>query len=215
MSAAPLPRTAADTAPVDLVDTLAGIGPGSSLEELRSRRPVARFHTQESYEALFGSSVGGAVTLAERIAVAAFVTGLHGQGPLARHFLHRLGTLDPALVQVVGREIATAAATGPFGRYPAGPLSAEDTSGQVYRADDATSVAFGPRLTAALEHAHLLVFRPRESSAAALQSLLDAGWSLDAVVTLSQIVAFLSFQIRVVAGLAVLAANPAAPETRP
>jgi uncharacterized protein YciW len=38
-----------------------------------------------------------------------------------------------------------------------------------------------------------------------MQPLLDAGWSTTDVVTLSQIAAFLSFQIRVVAGLRVLA----------
>ena len=216
MSASALSRTGtAPAAPVDLVDQLAGIAPGSPLEELRSRRPVARFHTQESYEALFGASAGGAVTLPERIAVAAFVTVLHGQGPLARHFQDRLGALDPALSLAIRREIAAAAATGPFGRYPAGPLSAEDTAGVVYRADQAARTALGPKLAAALEHAHLLVFRPREASSAALQALLDAGWTTDAVVTLSQIVAFLSFQIRVVAGLAVLAAHPATQEDRP
>jgi uncharacterized protein YciW len=31
--------------------------------------------------------------------------------------------------------------------------------------------------------------------------MLDAGWSTTAVVTLSQLVSFLAFQIRVVAGL--------------
>ena len=40
---------------------------------------------------------------------------------------------------------------------------------------------------------------------AALQALLDAGWSTTDIVTLSQIAAFLSFQIRVVAGLRALA----------
>ena len=39
-----------------------------------------------------------------------------------------------------------------------------------------------------------------------VQRLLDAGWSTTGIVTLSQIVAFLSFQIRVVAGLRALAA---------
>ena len=40
----------------------------------------------------------------------------------------------------------------------------------------------------------------------ALQALLDAGWSTTDIVTLSQIAAFLSFQIRVIAGLRVQAA---------
>ncbi len=41
-----------------------------------------------------------------------------------------------------------------------------------------------------------------------MQALLDAGWSATDIVTLSQLVAFLSFQIRVVAGLRALAAGP-------
>ena len=70
-----------------------------------------------------------------------------------------------------------------------------------------------PRLAAALEHAHLLVFRPRDADPAALQALIGAGWSTDSIVTLSQLVAFLSFQIRAVAGLRALAAAPARPGT--
>ena len=38
-----------------------------------------------------------------------------------------------------------------------------------------------------------------------LQALLDAGWSNDDIVTLSQLVAFLAFQIRAAAGLRILA----------
>jgi uncharacterized protein YciW len=52
---------------------------------------------------------------------------------------------------------------------------------------------------------HLLVFHPRDAEPVALQALLDAGWSTTDIVTLSQIAAFLSFQIRVVAGLRTLA----------
>ena len=52
---------------------------------------------------------------------------------------------------------------------------------------------------------HLLAFHPRDAAPAALQALLDAGWSTTDIVTLSQIAAFLSFQIRVVAGLRALA----------
>ncbi len=51
----------------------------------------------------------------------------------------------------------------------------------------------------------MLVFHPRDAAPPSLQALLDAGWSTTDVVTLSQLVAFLSFQIRVVAGLRTLA----------
>jgi uncharacterized protein YciW len=77
-----------------------------------------------------------------------------------------------------------------------------------YRVSEADHEVLGERLSAALEHAHLLVFRPRDASPAALQALLDAGWSTSGIVTLSQLVAFLSFQIRVVVGLRALAATP-------
>jgi uncharacterized protein YciW len=40
-----------------------------------------------------------------------------------------------------------------------------------------------------------------------MQALLDTGWSSTAVVTLSQLVAFLSFQLRTVAGLRTLGAT--------
>jgi uncharacterized protein YciW len=54
----------------------------------------------------------------------------------------------------------------------------------------------------------MLVFHPRDATQAALQALLDAGWSTTDIVTLSQIVAFLSFQIRAVTGLRALAGQP-------
>ncbi len=90
---------------------------------------------------------------------------------------------------------------------PAGPLSREDTAGPIHRVAPETRRALGPRLAAAFEHMHLLVFHPRDAAPAALQALLDAGWSTTDIVTLSQIAAFLSFQIRVVAGLRVLAGH--------
>ena len=101
-------------------------------------------------------------------------------------------------------EIARGSVEGPYGRYPQGPLTIEDKEGPDYQVSTDNRERLGSRLAAALEHAHLLVFHPRDASPAALQRLLDAGWSTTDIVTLSQLVAFLSFQIRVVAGLRVL-----------
>jgi len=78
--------------------------------------------------------------------------------------------------------------------------------GTVDSATDAANRAVLGGALIGLVHAHLLVFRPRDASSAALQALLNAGWSTDDIVTLSQLVAFLSFQIRVVTGLSALAA---------
>src|SRR5205085_2256000 len=67
----------------------------------------------------------------------------------------------------------------------------------------------GARLAAALEHTHMLIFHPRDASPAHLQALIDAGWSTTGIVVISQLVAFLSYQIRVVTGLRVLTARSA------
>jgi CMD domain protein len=116
--------------------------------------------------------------------------------------LERLG--HPRLTDAIRGEIARDSVEGPYGRYPQGPLTVEDREGSVYQVSTDNRERLGSRLAAALEHAHLLVFHPRDASPAALQRLLDAGWSTTDIVTLSQLVAFLSFQIRVVAGLRVL-----------
>ena len=191
----------------DVIDSLVGIAPGSPLDAIRARRPEARTHAQASYRALFAPEVAGGVTAQERFAVGSFVTGLHGGAPIAAFYAAGLASsgASAALREAVGAAIAEARAQGPYGSYPAGPLSREDTAGPVYRVGAETRRVLGPRLAAAFEHMHLLVFHPRDAEPVALQALLDAGWSTTDIVTLSQIAAFLSFQIRVVAGLRTLA----------
>jgi CMD domain protein len=107
---------------------------------------------------------------------------------------------------VIEAEIGRGKTSGPYGSFPAGPLSVENTAGLIYRASADRKSVLGARLVAALEHAHLLVFRPRDAAAADMKVLLAAGWSNTGIVTLSQLVAFLSFQVRVVSGLRTLAA---------
>jgi CMD domain protein len=191
----------------DFIDALVGITPGSPLDAIRARRPGARAHAQATYRALFAPQAPGAVTAQERFAVGAFVAGLHGAAAIADFHAARLAECgaSAALKEAVDAAVAAGGTNGPYGRYPAGPLSREDLAGASYRVGPATRGTLGPRLAAAFEHAHMLVFHPRDAAPAALQALLDAGWSTTDIVTLSQIVAFLSFQIRVVTGLRILA----------
>ena len=195
---------------VDVIDTLAGIAPGSPLDLVRrTRRAVAREHAQKSYDSLFAPADAGGFDPVERFAIAVFVAGLHAQTAIKDFYAARLGSAGAtdAMCAAIDAEIAVAATRGPYGAYPKGPLSKEDTSGLIHRVADAQREALGPRLSAAFEHVHMLVFHPRDAAPASLQAMLDAGWRTDALVTLSQLVAFLSFQIRVVAGLRVLAAR--------
>jgi len=202
----------------DIIGLLAGIAPGSSLDAIRERRSQARENAQKSYLALFEPADFETFGAAERHAVAAFVAGVHGEPEVANFYLARLAkSVDgPALVEALKAEIGRGKTSGPYGAFPPGPLSVEDKIGLIYRVAEDRKATLGARLAAALEHAHLLVFRPRDAAAADLQVLLDAGWPTTAIVTLSQLVAFLAFQVRAVAGLRALGAslerqaNPAA-----
>jgi alkylhydroperoxidase domain protein/CMD domain protein len=60
------------------------------------------------------------------------------------------------------------------------------------------------RLRAMLAHAELLVLRPGAAKPADLEALRAAGLSPPEIVTVSQIIAFTSFQVRVLVGLALL-----------
>ena len=70
-----------------------------------------------------------------------------------------------SLIDAIAAEAAAGATSGPYGRFPEGPLSAEDAPGPAYLVSCAGSAAVGPRLSEALAHAHLLVFHPRDAAA--------------------------------------------------
>jgi uncharacterized protein YciW len=163
--------TATPRFPDDVIDHLADIAPGSALDQVRRHRSEARTQAQQSFAALFtpAEPVPGAVSLRERLALAAFTAGLHGEPRSAAFYARALAAEDAELAAAVASEVVRGRAQslqagsgphGPYGRYPAGPLSREDQPG---------------------------------------------------IVILSQLASFLSFQIRVVAGLRVLAARPAPP----
>ncbi|GGI19617.1 CMD domain protein [Bradyrhizobium guangdongense] len=194
-------------APTDIIDTLAGIEPGSALDAIRAKRLQARENAQKSYLALFEPIDAGEFSLLERAAVAAFVTGLHGESPVATFYRDKLAASagGAVLLETIDAEIARGKTSGPYGSFPAGPLSVENTAGLIYRVSAASKPVLGARLVAAFEHAHLLVFRPRDAASSDMKALLAAGWSPTGIVTFSQLVAFLSFQVRVVCGLRTLA----------
>jgi CMD domain protein len=187
---------------IDVIDHLAGLAPDSPLAHVRDRKPITRQQAQASYAALFEPADTSEVSLQERFALATFTAGLHGQLPIVEFYAASL----PDMFKVsVAQEAEKARTTGPYGSYPKGPLSTEDLPGPTYHASD----TLGTRLKAAFEHVHMLVFHPRDAEPEHLQRLLDAGWSNTGIVTLSQLVAFLSFQIRTIAGLRTLAGTPA------
>lgn len=189
----------------DLIDELVGIQPGSTLDALRAKRPVARDDAQATYDGLITAPTDlERASAVERAAIGYWVAGLSRADALAAHYRDLLAGLDPTVLAAVDDALPAATTTGPYGAYPEGPLSVEDEDGLRWTASAQLQDAVGERLAAALAHAHLLTYRPRESSPDAVQALLDAGWTTDGVVTVSQLIAFTHFQLRVVAGLTVL-----------
>lgn len=196
--------------PADVIDLLAGVQPGDALDRLRRQRPVTRQYAQQSHVALFQPHADSAHSfpVVERHAVAAFVAGLHQPTTAAAYYAATLAAQDApsGWSQAIATEVKLGLAQGPYGHYPEGPLTAENQAGPHYLVTQASAQVLGARLSAALDYAHRLVYHPRDASAGALQALLDAGWSETGVVSLSQLVAFLAFQTRVVTGLRTLAA---------
>lgn len=197
--------TATKTA--DIIDVLAGVIPGSALDVLRDDRPQARENAQRSFTVLFEPQEPGTFPVAERYAVATFVARLLGFG--GEFYGDLLGDEAPELVGPLAVAAQDAADSGPYGVYREPGLAAENAPGRVWAPKPEL---IEPRLAAALAHAHLLVYRLRESDAADLRKLLAAGWSADDIVTLSQLISFLNFQLRFARGLQALSENPAASE---
>ena len=162
------------TTTLDVISQLAGIQPGSALAELRMQRPEATGHAQGSYAALFDPDDIGDLSVDERLAAALRVATLHAAASAAAHYRQRL---------------AEAGAT---------PDVVTRTAGGAGVAEVPT------RLQAILRHADLLAVAPARARPADLQALADVGLSTRAIVTLSQVIAFVSFQLRVLRGLELL-----------
>ena len=111
------------------------------------------------------------LSLVERLAVAVYACRLTPAPELQAHYL---AALDAAGVDTATRELVISGS----------PADAADA-----------------RLAAILTFTGKLIENPVEGDEAALKTLPAAGLSTPAVVTLSQLIAFLSYQVRLVAGL--------------
>jgi len=109
--------------------------------------------------------------LAERLLVALYASVLSRSAPLRAHYEQALNALD-----------------------------VEDGIRRAVLDDAPGSLADG-RLRVILEFTRKLIVKPVEGDAAAIRQLEAAGLAMPDIVTLAQLVAFLSYQIRVAAGL--------------
>jgi CMD domain protein len=156
----------------DVVDTIAGLEPGSRLAELRRRRGEVFRHAQGSHDVLLLPADPGDVSRAERAAIALRVALAAKDEKLAAHYR--------MLLRQAGGEALIAAVEHPG-------------------AGDA-----GARLAALLRHADLLAHTPRDATQADLRKLEALGLTSRDIVAVSQLIAFVSFQTRLLAGLRIL-----------
>jgi hypothetical protein len=163
----------------DVVDRL--LGPAAAVVAvLRQARPEVITHTAGASLALFGASgAGGRLEAAEPA---------DGGG---------LGRSDRLAIALRVAAVSGAHAAAAHYRTGLEPLLAERVI--TGRVEDR-------RLAAILKHADLLTVRPSAATPEHHAALAAAALTVDDIVTLSQLVAFVSYQIRVVAGLSVIAA---------
>lgn len=189
-----------------MIDAILAIRPGDRLDAVRRARPTAREQAQVAYEAIFDPAHPGALAVAERFAVGYAVAAWTGVPAVTAHYRGLLTRLEPReqVLTALDRVIADGAGSGPFGQFREPGLAGRGSDGTRLAIGAAEIEVLGEELAALIEHAHALVLRPRESSPALLERLTAAGWEETEIVALSQLVAYLSFQIRLVAGLQVL-----------
>lgn len=155
----------------DVIDQLAGITPGSKLAQLRAARPVLVKATQGSHEALFEPEDLGGVSHRERDGIALRMAVLTPSPELVAWHRARLAAQ--------GEDTATIAA------FEQGPSGAGLTTREV----------------ALLRHADILAKTPGEATPANIAALKAAGFTPRDIVTISQLIAFVSFQARLLVGL--------------
>jgi CMD domain protein len=156
----------------DVMDTLAGLPPGSPLAELRRQRPDVVKHLQGSDDVIFSPADDGGLTRAERAAAALRVAKMLRDEALKAHYRKRLDALDPS---------------GTLAKTVEGGAQITDS-----------------RWDAILAHVDLVTRGPGSAERKDIDDLLAAGLSSHAVVSLSQLIAYVNFQSRVLAGLRAL-----------
>lgn len=165
-----------EPASFDVIDRILAVQPGSPIARLRGQKPQLARELQAYYDALFAPSEVSLAELAllDRFLIAARVGSHSGSTAVVDWY--------------VGQ--ATQAGAG------------ADLIERVLDLSDSWSEP--TRTSAAIRHADMLTKSPSQASASDLQVLRDENFSPAGIVTLSQVVAFVSYQLRLIAGLRAL-----------
>lgn len=158
----------------DLLNELVGISGGSPLGALRQQRAEIAGFIQGSYDALLEPQDEAGVSRVERGLVALRVAVLEESLPLIQHYRAYLQR------EKVGAELIAATEARTVG------------------------AALSPRQQALFAHVDRLTLEPAVATPEHLALLKQHGLSDANIVTISQLIAFLSFQVRAIVGLQLL-----------
>lgn len=172
--------TAAATATRDAIDRILGPDNEGRIAALRGQKPVLAEELQAYYRALFepDEASAAAFPLADRFAVAVRVASHTRSAAVAEWYAN------------LAREAGMTDETVERLRDVASPWP------------DRTP------LGAAIRHTDLLTTRPAAARPEDLQRLKDAGYVPAGILSLSQTIAFVSYQLRLIAGLRALGERP-------
>ncbi|TXG81126.1 MAG: hypothetical protein E6R14_08125 [Thermomicrobiales bacterium] len=163
----------------DVIDAILGDEYSERVLALRAQKPELGTQMQTYYDALFRPSEGSSMAF-----------------PLADRLLIAIRTAShTGSTSVVDWYSACAARSGV-------------ASGYIQAAKNVDSVwPSGDRLFAAMRHVDLITSRPAESTKADIDALLADGLTPQGIVVLSQVVAYVSYQLRLIAVLRALGAS--------
>lgn len=160
-----------ETTHADVIDQIAGIAPGSRLAELRASKPQIVHYAESSYRVLLEPEDPAGVSLVERAMIALRVAYLTPSEAAATWYRDRLRDLGADTPKIAAIE------------------------GLAERA------ILTPREAAVLRHTDILTQEPGNATAGDLAALKSVGLGPRDIVTISQLIAFVSFQVRILAGL--------------
>ncbi|QWW71122.1 CMD domain-containing protein [Rhizobium sp. WYJ-E13] len=159
---------------MDQIDILSGIKPGSELYRIRRERPDYVEGTELCRQTVLAPSHGFDIGPAMRAALAARMARLIGRNDLARTY--------GLMLEETGSD-ETLAAIASAAEFPANA---------------------GIFTQALVRHADLVTKTPRNNTKADIEHLEAAGLSNPQIIALSELIAFVNFEARVIIGLEAL-----------
>ncbi len=163
---------------VDVIDQILGADNSGKIVEIRGKKPILARQLQAYYGAIFAPTEASAkaFSLANRAVIAVRVASFTRSAAVAEWYA--------ALAKRAG-------------------VSAETIA---HAKDVAAPWTDASELGAAVRHADLLTVRPSDSRPSDLLALKNAGLTPAGILSLSQTIAFVSYQLRLVAGLRAIGA---------